>query len=260
MGHARSLTRIGTPRTYHSDVGRGPRAKLYEQAAAELDQAAAHRVAAATHSEGPRCPGGAAAHAWAALGHLREPELRLEEQARTHHLKTRLWGLCRRSPPAGDRWHIRQPVPAARFTAVLPRGSSGDTGRARRHRQGDEDTAKGSVFGGSGDPGVVAGNRGARSGRWRCRSGTRSPTACDPSASLPGPLRHGRSGPGLSRTRHAHRPALPEPAAVVHRRSVNPSGILDGGPVVRSRSSRATASCWLASRAALLIHRRTARY
>ena len=32
-------------------------------------------------------------------------------------------GMCRRSPPACDRWHIRQPVPAARFTAVLPRGS-----------------------------------------------------------------------------------------------------------------------------------------
>jgi hypothetical protein len=58
-------------------------------------------------------------------------------------------GLCRRSPLAGDRWHRRQPVPVARFTAVLPRGSSGDTG-ARRHRQGDEDTAKGPVFGGSG--------------------------------------------------------------------------------------------------------------
>jgi hypothetical protein len=44
--------------------------------------------------------------------------------------------MCRRSPPACDRWHIRQPVPAARFTAVLPRGSGGDTGGARRNRQG----------------------------------------------------------------------------------------------------------------------------
>src|SRR5215211_3340545 len=45
-------------------------------------------------------------------------------------------GMCRRSPPACDRWHIRQPVLAARFTAVLPRGSGGDTGGARRNRQG----------------------------------------------------------------------------------------------------------------------------
>jgi hypothetical protein len=67
-------------------------------------------------------------------------------------------GLCRRSPPAGDRWHRPQPVPAARFTAVLPRGSRGDTGGARRHRQGDGDTAEGSVVGGpetsGGSPGT----------------------------------------------------------------------------------------------------------
>jgi hypothetical protein len=30
-------------------------------------------------------------------------------------------GMCRRSPSPCDRWHIRQPVSAARFTAVLPR-------------------------------------------------------------------------------------------------------------------------------------------
>ena len=119
-------------------------------------------------------------------------------------------GLCRRSPPAGDRWHRRQPVPAARFTPVRPRGSSAATGRARRNRQGDEDTAEGSVFGGAGDLGVVAGNRGVRSGRWRCRSGARSPTACDPSASLlrPAPSRPERAWPLGSR--HAHRPALPD--------------------------------------------------
>ena len=50
--------------------------------------------------------------------------------------------MCRRSPPACDRRHIRQPVPAARFTAVLPRGSGGDTGGARRNRQGLGDTAE----------------------------------------------------------------------------------------------------------------------
>ena len=55
--------------------------------------------------------------------------------------------MCRRSPPACDRRHIRQPVPAARFTAVLPRGSGGDTGGARRNRQGWGHSGR-SVFGG----------------------------------------------------------------------------------------------------------------
>jgi hypothetical protein len=41
------------------------------------------------HFRGAEVPRGAA-HAWAALGHLREAELRLEEQARTHRLKARL--------------------------------------------------------------------------------------------------------------------------------------------------------------------------
>jgi hypothetical protein len=64
-------------------------ARLYEQAAAELDQAAAHCRVAATHFRGAEVPRGAA-HAWAALGHLREAELRLEEQGRIHRLKARL--------------------------------------------------------------------------------------------------------------------------------------------------------------------------
>jgi hypothetical protein len=58
-------------------------ARLYDEAAAELDRAAAHCPVAA---EVPR----GTAHAWAALGHLREAEHRLEEQARTHRLKARL--------------------------------------------------------------------------------------------------------------------------------------------------------------------------
>jgi hypothetical protein len=37
------------------------------------------------------------------------------------------------------------------------------------------------------------------SGRWRCRSGARSPTAATRRHLWPGPLRHGRSGPGLLR-------------------------------------------------------------
>jgi hypothetical protein len=64
-------------------------ARLYDQAAAELDQSAAHCRVAATHFRGAEVPRGAA-HAWAALGHLREAELRLEEQARAHRLKAHL--------------------------------------------------------------------------------------------------------------------------------------------------------------------------
>jgi hypothetical protein len=74
------------------------------------------------------------------------------------------------------------------------------TGGARRHRQGDGDTAEGSVFGGSGDlgggrrepggSGLAAG--GAGQGRGRPPPATRRHLG-------PGPLRHGRSGPGLSR-------------------------------------------------------------
>jgi hypothetical protein len=122
-------------------------------------------------------------------------------------------GLCRRSPAGGDRWHRPQPVPAARFTAVLPRGSGGSHRRSPPEPAGGREHSGRIGVRGPEASGVVAGNRGVRSGRWRCRSGARSPTARDPSASLPGPLRHGRSGPGLSGPRHAHRPALPEPAA-----------------------------------------------
>ena len=60
-------------------------ARLYGQAAAKLDQAAAHSRVAATHFRGAEVPRGAV-HAWAGLGHPREEELRLDEQARTHRL------------------------------------------------------------------------------------------------------------------------------------------------------------------------------
>jgi hypothetical protein len=63
--------------------------RLYEQAAAEFDRAAAPCRVAAGHFRGAEAPRGAA-HAWAALGHLREAELRLEEQARTHRFKARV--------------------------------------------------------------------------------------------------------------------------------------------------------------------------
>jgi hypothetical protein len=63
-------------------------ARLYEQAADELEQAVAHCRIAAEHFRGREVPRGAA-HAWAALGHLREAEDRLDEQAREHRLRSR---------------------------------------------------------------------------------------------------------------------------------------------------------------------------
>ncbi len=58
-------------------------ARLYEDAATELEQAAAHCKVAARHFRDGVVPR-AAAHAWAALGHVREAEERLDAQARTH--------------------------------------------------------------------------------------------------------------------------------------------------------------------------------
>jgi hypothetical protein len=106
--------------------------------------------------------------------------------------------LCRRSPPASDRWHIRQPVPAARFTAVLPRGSSGDIEEPAGTGRGTGTQRKDRCSGGPETSGVVAGNRGgsglaaggAGQGRGRPPPATRR-HLCS------GPLRHGRSGPGL---------------------------------------------------------------
>jgi hypothetical protein len=58
-------------------------ARLYDQAAAELDQAAAHCRTAGRHFREQEIPRGAA-HAWAALGHIRAAEESLDAQARAH--------------------------------------------------------------------------------------------------------------------------------------------------------------------------------
>ncbi len=58
-------------------------ARLYEEAAKELDLAARHCEVAAQHFRDNLVPRGAA-HAWAARGHLLEAETRLDEQAREH--------------------------------------------------------------------------------------------------------------------------------------------------------------------------------
>jgi 1-aminocyclopropane-1-carboxylate deaminase/D-cysteine desulfhydrase-like pyridoxal-dependent ACC family enzyme len=62
-------------------------ARLYDAAAEELEQAARHCRTAARHFRDKEVPRGAA-HAWAALGHIRAAEESLEAQARTHASKS----------------------------------------------------------------------------------------------------------------------------------------------------------------------------
>lgn len=58
-------------------------ARLYERAAGELQEAVDHCRVAAQHFRDGVVPR-AAAHAWAAHGHLLEAEALLDEQAREH--------------------------------------------------------------------------------------------------------------------------------------------------------------------------------
>jgi hypothetical protein len=58
-------------------------AALYDEAAAELERAAAHAAVAAQHFRDGNVPRGAA-HAWAVRGHLLEAQARMDEQAREH--------------------------------------------------------------------------------------------------------------------------------------------------------------------------------
>ncbi len=58
-------------------------ARLYDDAAAQLELATRHCRTAARHFRDGEVPRGAA-HAWAARGHLLMAEERLDVQARTH--------------------------------------------------------------------------------------------------------------------------------------------------------------------------------
>ena len=58
-------------------------ARLYDAAAADLEQAVAHCRVAAQHFRKNEVPRGAA-HAWAARGHVLDAHARLDEQAREH--------------------------------------------------------------------------------------------------------------------------------------------------------------------------------
>ena len=62
-------------------------AALYDAAAEELERAAKHCRTAAHHFRDREIPRGAA-HAWAALGHIRAAEESLDAQARTHASKS----------------------------------------------------------------------------------------------------------------------------------------------------------------------------
>lgn len=58
-------------------------ARLYDEAAAELEQALGHCRVAAQHFRNSEIPRGTA-HAWAARGHLLNAATLLDEQAREH--------------------------------------------------------------------------------------------------------------------------------------------------------------------------------
>ena len=58
-------------------------AKVYDEAAEQLELASQHCRTAARHFRDRLIPRGAA-HAWAAHGHIREAQDRLDEQAREH--------------------------------------------------------------------------------------------------------------------------------------------------------------------------------
>jgi hypothetical protein len=63
-------------------------ARLYEEAAEELERAVHHCRVSAQHFRDREVPRGAA-HAWAALGHVLEAQERLHAQAREHRLRSR---------------------------------------------------------------------------------------------------------------------------------------------------------------------------
>jgi hypothetical protein len=63
-------------------------AKLFDAAAEELDNAAAHARVAAQHLRDGEIPR-AGAHAWATRGHVLAAEQALDEQALAHRLRSR---------------------------------------------------------------------------------------------------------------------------------------------------------------------------
>jgi hypothetical protein len=64
-------------------------ARLYDEAAGQLERAARHCEISAKHFRDGEVPRGTA-HAWAARGHLLEAEALLDEQAREHAGRSQL--------------------------------------------------------------------------------------------------------------------------------------------------------------------------
>jgi hypothetical protein len=62
-------------------------ARLYEEAADELERGAAHARRTAEHFRGGAVPR-ATAHAWATRGHVLAASRRLDEQAEEHRLRS----------------------------------------------------------------------------------------------------------------------------------------------------------------------------
>jgi hypothetical protein len=224
-------------------------ARLYEQAAAELDQAAAHCRVAATHFRGAEVPRGAA-HAWAALGHLREAELRLEEQARTT--------ASRRASRACVEDHLR-PVTGGTDASRCRRLGSPQSSREVPAETQEEPAGTGRGTGHSGRIGVrgpeawgVAGNRG--SPVWPLEVPVRGAVAhrLRP-VGISAQARSVTAGAGLAFPVPARASAGPprmnqQPLRAVYSSRARPlrSSLRDhdGGAAVRSGSSRAKASSW----------------
>jgi len=64
-------------------------ARLYDEAATELEHALGHCRVAAEHFRNHEVPRGAA-HAWAARGHMLNAQVRLDEHAREHAARSTL--------------------------------------------------------------------------------------------------------------------------------------------------------------------------
>jgi hypothetical protein len=72
-----------------SDDVLGKTAAHYEDAASELDRAAAHLRIAAQHFRAPDVPRGCA-HAFAAYGHIRVAQRQIDEHAELHRTKAQV--------------------------------------------------------------------------------------------------------------------------------------------------------------------------
>jgi hypothetical protein len=232
-------------------------ARLDEQAAAELDRAAAHCRVAATHFQGAEVPRGAA-HAWAALG----ISARQNCGWRNRLVPT----ASRRASRACVEDHLRAVTGGTDGSRCRGLGSPqssrevpAETQRSPPEPARGMGTQRKDRCSGVRRPRGVAGNRGPV---WPLEVPLRDAVAhrLRP-VGISAQARSVMAGAGLGLSRPGTlmgRPSPNEPAAVVHRRSVKgklaalvPSGPLTLGRWCARRSSRARASCWLASRAVL---------